>query len=526
MFLFRKAYLFLAILFGLIIISSVIINQNMGAAQSNRDAAYQYQTPLFASLDNREEGDNNEPLHTGKATIRQNATLTQIPSSSSSAIQKAFGELGVSTYNSSKESTRSHDLHFYNSSLDSGFFLLDGVPFSHRRSEVNDLSMHYVIGGEGDPVVLLHGWPQTWYEWRHVMPILAKNNYTVIVPDLRGLGDTSKPSAGYDGNTTANDIYQLISNLGFNKSSLIGHDIGAQTAYSYAVVHPNNVSKLVVMNFVFPGSLSKERVSEPWWFAFHRTPDLPEALVAGHEREYLSWFYRQLAYNPYSINEEDIDEYVRHYSAPGGMRSGFEYFRAFSSDAKENNETSKSELNLPVLALSGELSNVERKGAIDNPTMESARTLARNVTGVTMPLSGQWIPEEQPRLLTDLMLVFFNNNTQRQLLYENGSLSLSAIEDLVSTVENNTLHPTSDQLQPGSLTNRSSAEKISSNASANLSSVQEQQAPSGITNTGKQNISQPTNQSTVTENVGDQGTPLSEAIEAITRMFRGGSGGG
>jgi hypothetical protein len=279
------------------------------------------------------------------------------------------------------------------------------------------------------------------------------------------------------------------------------------------------------MNFVLPGSLSKELVSEPWWFAFHRTPDLPEALVAGHEREYLSWFYRQLAYNPYSINEEDIDEYVRHYSAPGGMRSGFEYFRAFSSDAKENNETLKSELNLPVLALSGELSNVE-KGAIDNPTMESARTLARNVTGVTMPLSGQWVPEEQPRLLTDLMLVFFNNNTQRQLLYENGSLSLSAIEDLVSTVENNTLHPTSDQLQPGNLTNRSSAEKISSNASANLSSVQEQQAPSGITNTGKQNISQPTNQSTVTENVGDQGTPLSEAIEAITRMFRGGSGGG
>src|SRR6188472_750291 len=112
-------------------------------------------------------------------------------------------------------------------------FDIDNVTFSHHMASVNGgVQIHYVIGGHGgDPIVLLHGWPQTWYEWRHVMPALAKN-YTVIVPDLRGLGDSSKPITGYDGKTTAQDIYQLVSQLGFNKIFLVAHDIGAQTAYS------------------------------------------------------------------------------------------------------------------------------------------------------------------------------------------------------------------------------------------------------------------------------------------------------
>jgi alpha-beta hydrolase superfamily lysophospholipase len=110
-------------------------------------------------------------------------------------------------------------------------FEIDNVTFSHHMASVNGIQLHYVIGGKGDAVVLLHGWPQTWYEWRHVMPALAKN-YTVIVPDLRGLGDSSKPLTGYDGNTTAEDVYQLVSQLGFSKIFLAAHDIGSQTAYS------------------------------------------------------------------------------------------------------------------------------------------------------------------------------------------------------------------------------------------------------------------------------------------------------
>src|SRR6188472_2108754 len=131
---------------------------------------------------------------------------------------------------------------------------IDNMTFSHRTASVNGIQLHYVIGGHGDPVVLLHGWPETWYEWHHVMPALAKN-YTVIAPDLRGLGDSSKPPSGYDGRTTAEDLNQLISQLGFKKILLVAHDIGAQTAFTYAKTHPNNVSKLVIMDYIFPGFL-------------------------------------------------------------------------------------------------------------------------------------------------------------------------------------------------------------------------------------------------------------------------------
>jgi pimeloyl-ACP methyl ester carboxylesterase len=111
------------------------------------------------------------------------------------------------------------------------------MTFSHHMISVNGIQLRYVIGGRGDPVVLLHGWPETWYEWRHVMPALAKN-HTVIVPDLRGLGDSPKPVTGYDGKTTAQDIYQLVSQLGFKDVFLVGHDFGAQVAYSYAAAPP------------------------------------------------------------------------------------------------------------------------------------------------------------------------------------------------------------------------------------------------------------------------------------------------
>jgi hypothetical protein len=131
-------------------------------------------------------------------------------------------------------------------------FEIDNVTFSHHTASVNGIQMHYVIGGQGDPVILLHGFPQTWYEWCHVMPALARN-YTVIVPDLRALGDSSKPVDGYDGNTTAEDIHQLVIQLGFNDIFLVGHDLGAFVAYSYAAVHPNEVSRLVILDVPITG---------------------------------------------------------------------------------------------------------------------------------------------------------------------------------------------------------------------------------------------------------------------------------
>src|SRR5215212_7236327 len=289
-------------------------------------------------------------------------------------------------------------------------FDIDNMTFSHHMASVNGIQMHYVIGGHGNPVVLLHGWPQTWYEWRHVMPVLAEN-YTVIVPDLRGLGDSSKPTTGYDGNTTAEDIYQLLSRLGFNKIFLVAHDIGVQTAYSYAAAHPNNVSKLVIMEFAFPGFSPPGFEGIVWWFGFHQTPDIPEALIAGKEREYLSWFYRGLAYNPEAITEADIDEFVRKYSAPGGMRAGFEYYRAFPLDAEQNKELSETKLQIPVLVLGGDIYPAVGGDLPGNFALSSIQSLASNVSGVTVPLSGHWIPEEQPGFVIEKLARFFSGNT-------------------------------------------------------------------------------------------------------------------
>jgi pimeloyl-ACP methyl ester carboxylesterase len=281
-------------------------------------------------------------------------------------------------------------------------FGIDNMTFSHHMASVNGIQLHYVIGGHGDPVVLLHGWPETWYEWRHVMPALAKN-YTVIAPDLRGLGDSSKPLTGYDGKTTAEDIHQLVSQLGFKDIFLVGHDFGVQIAYSYAAAHSNEVRRLVILDVPIPGIGPGQNITGLWWAQFHMVRDVPEMLVEGHEREYLSRFYRYTC-NPAAITKEDIDEYVSHYTSPGGMRAGFEYYRALFDDIKQNKEYSVVKLQMPVLALGG-------KCSFGSAALESMRLLATNVSGGVVPDSGHWIAEERPIYLTEQLFAFFGGNT-------------------------------------------------------------------------------------------------------------------
>ena len=290
-------------------------------------------------------------------------------------------------------------------------FQIENVTFSHHLATVNGIQLHYVIGGKGEPVVLLHGWPETWYSWRYVMPDLAKN-YTVIVPDLRGLGDSSKPPSGYDGKTLAEDIHQLVTQLGLKTIFLVGHDIGTQVAYSYAAAHPTEVKRLAVMELTIPGFVPAGRMPL-WWVIFHQTPDVPEALVQGKEMMYLSWFFHNLPFNPAAITQEDINEYVSHYSAPGGMRAGFEHYRAFPQDAIQNQNYSKTKLTMPVLALGGGYIPT-LGGNITMPTViYGMKILAQNVTGITVPNSGHYIPEEQPKFVIDQLSKFFGSNTTK-----------------------------------------------------------------------------------------------------------------
>jgi pimeloyl-ACP methyl ester carboxylesterase len=276
------------------------------------------------------------------------------------------------------------------------------VALQHHTARVNDVMIHYVIAGQGEPVVLLHGWPQTWYEWRKIIPALAAR-YTVIAPDMRGIGDSSRPVSGYDKRTVADDIYQLVRKLGHEKIFLVGHDWGGPVAYAYAVAHPADVRKLVILDVGIPGKSTERafpfRSGGVWHMQFHNVRDLPEALVAGRERIYLTWFYRT-AYNPTAISEEDIDEYVRCYSAPGAMRAGFEYYRAVFADAEHNKDGPENKLKMPVLALGGE----RGFGAIAKRSMEQ---LAENVRGGVVEKCGHWIPEERPEYLSEQLLAFF-----------------------------------------------------------------------------------------------------------------------
>ena len=221
----------------------------------------------------------------------------------------------------------------------------------------------------------------------------------------------------FSGKTTAEDIYQLVSQLGFRQIFLVGHDIGAQTAYSYAAAHPNNVSKLVVMELTFPG-YSPPSTGGParWWVSFHQTPDIPELLVQGKEQEYLTWFYKGLAYDPSAITQDDIDEFVSHYSAPGGMRAGFEYYRAFPQDAKDNIElAATAKLKMPLLVLAGDIIPALGGDVPGSMTFNSIQSLAlaTNVQSVIVPYSGHWIPEERPDFLLDQLSKFLGETSNK-----------------------------------------------------------------------------------------------------------------
>jgi pimeloyl-ACP methyl ester carboxylesterase len=284
-------------------------------------------------------------------------------------------------------------------------FDIDNVTFSHHTASVNGIQMHYVIGGQGDPIVLLHGWPETWYEWRHIIPELIANNYTVIAPDMRGLGDSEKSLTGYDKKTLADDIYQLVKKLGYSKIYIVAHDWGGPVAYSYAAAHPEDVKKMIILDTLLPGFGFEEAGNfSPnglWHFSFHVVRDLPEKLIDGEEDVYLNWFYDSHTYNQSSITTEDREEYIKQYSKPGAMRAGFEYYRAVFEDAEQNKEYAKEKLNIPILTIGGE-------AGVGNFTTTSFQMVANNVSGITLPNTGHFIPEERPNFVTKQILKFFD----------------------------------------------------------------------------------------------------------------------
>jgi pimeloyl-ACP methyl ester carboxylesterase len=283
---------------------------------------------------------------------------------------------------------------------------------THHYAAVDDVMIHYVMAGpalgKAPVVVLLHGWPQTWYEWRHIIPGLAER-YTVIAPDLRGLGDSSRPLTGYDKKTVANDIWRVLNEtLKIDRFFLVGHDWGGPTAYALTAAHRDAVRRLAILDVTIPGCGGDfSQGGRRWHHQFHITPDLPEALTQGREDIYLAWFYRTFAYRPDAIGPEDLKEYVRTYAQPGAMRAGFGFYRAMMQDMADNKlEIAKGKLTMPVLAIGGAVSYPHGRGR--GPECgESLKRVAENVRALVAADSGHFIPEEQPAFLLKELLAFF-----------------------------------------------------------------------------------------------------------------------
>ncbi|HTH97964.1 MAG TPA: alpha/beta hydrolase [Stellaceae bacterium] len=274
------------------------------------------------------------------------------------------------------------------------------------------LRLHYVTAGEGArTVVLLHGFPQTWWEWHRLIPTLVEAGYRVVAPDYRGAGHSSRPLMGYDKRRMATDVHHLLHRHLRLKAPaiLIGHDIGLMVAYAYAQAYRTAASHLVVMDAPLPGTAVFDRLrADPrvWQFAFHAARDVPEMLVAGRERPYLRAFFDARMGNPAGVATEDFETYVSAYAAPGAMRAGFELYRAFDQDVADNREAlaRQGKITIPVLALGGEVSTT-------GPLMaEMMREVAENVTAERVPGTGHWLAEENPHAVATAIRHFIEES--------------------------------------------------------------------------------------------------------------------
>jgi pimeloyl-ACP methyl ester carboxylesterase len=282
---------------------------------------------------------------------------------------------------------------------------LVGAPGAAAEALATDGAvLHSVIGGSGPALVMLHGWPQTWWAWHHVMPALAER-FTVIAVDMPGLGDSSAPVTGYDTNSVSALVHALVADLGHDEIFLVGHDWGGAVAYSYAAQFRSAVQRLVVIEMLVPGFgweplLTPNPAGWVWHMAFHAVPDVPEMLTTGKERAYLSYFLKTLgAHDPTAVTEVDIDEYVRCYTAPGRWHAAFQYYRAWFDDVAQNEVHAAEPLEMPVLAIGGSFSSATFP-------QQSLEAVARNVTGHVIDRCGHWIASEQPAALVDALVTF------------------------------------------------------------------------------------------------------------------------
>ena len=288
--------------------------------------------------------------------------------------------------------------------------------FSSRFVDIGELRLHAVIGGEGPPLLLIHGWPQSWYAWRMLMPTLA-HDFEVIAVDQRGIGLSDKPADGYDTATLANDLAALMDTLGHERFAVYGTDTGMPIAYALAADHPEQVGRLVVSEAPLPGISPSPPLFLPpalnarlWHLAFNQLPaEVNEALVKGREEIFFGAEFDASA-GTKKLPAEIVSYYIGTLAAdPEALRGSFELYREFPSMIAQNEERKSRRLTMPVLAIGGEESGGEGVAA-------TMKLVADDVKGVVLAGSGHWVAEQAPeQLLSEL--------TDFLAPYRNGSLA-------------------------------------------------------------------------------------------------------
>lgn len=277
----------------------------------------------------------------------------------------------------------------------------------HHFADLGEVRLHYVTEGAGEPVLLLHGWPQTWFMWRDVMPLLAPH-HALIAPDMRGLGDSSRPATGYDKMTVARDLAELMEHLGHERFRVVAHDWGGPVAFALAAQFPERVRAMAIFDAPVPGDGGPIEHHARWHFGFHAQPELPELLTAGREDAYLRFFYRLAGARPDAISEAAQAEYVRAYSQSGAMTAGFNYYRAVPQDMADTAAFREAGrwLEMPILVYGGDPATRGR----GSTAVESWQRVGKRVSGGVAANCGHWIPEERPQFVADEVLGFFAAN--------------------------------------------------------------------------------------------------------------------
>lgn len=272
---------------------------------------------------------------------------------------------------------------------------------TNHKADIKDIRMHYTVAGSGPAIVLIHGWPHTNYGWRAVQERLS-NNYTVIAPDIRGAGYTTRPETGYGADNIADDIRTLVKDhLGHDKVVVVGHDWGSVWAYHYAAQFRDEVVGLGNFEMMIPGTGGHEAGMQPkpdgkffWHMAWHSVPVYPEELIRGNERKYLDYYYTEFSYNPQAVTKEALDEYERAFTQFGSLRAGMEIYKAFWIHQEQATEHMKVKLDIPVIAWGG-------ASLMNDWCVESMQKVAHNVTGGGIPECGHWVAEEQPEFVAE-----------------------------------------------------------------------------------------------------------------------------